>query len=547
MLMQPLRGNKARAQKVRQGVVLAPTGGWDASSPLADMPKDRAVELINWFPQPGYIEVRRGSNYHAWNLVSDATPVETLMPYVGMAGTSKLFAAAGTIIYDVTTEGIGTESATGFANARWQWATMVNSGGTYLYCVNGSNPARHFNGSVWAEPSITGVSPSDLIHINLHKKRLWFVELDTTKAWYLPTDAIAGAATSFEFGSNFREGGYLVATATWTRDGGSGSDDYLVGISSRGEVAVYTGTDPATANTWALVGVFQCPAPIGRRCFQKYGGDLILITLEGIYPLSQLLSVDQSQARGIALSQNIQTAFNDAARSGKDLFGWEAIVYPKGTRLIVNVPNVEFSDSNQYVMNTLTGAWARFDNNHANCWAVFNEKLYYGGNDGAVYEADTGSADVSTAITAIAQTSYQAFQAPGTIKHFTALQALITSSQGTQPSLGISTDFVETSEMSTASTVASSGIALWDVAEWDEDNWSGAVQQTNNWITIPALGRFASVKIQAQTGVQGAGSTGAYWGIATWGTSLWGGTSFNSDEVMRVNGFVTLYETGSFI
>jgi hypothetical protein len=469
------------------------------------------------------------------------------MPWAGMASTGKMFAGAGTVIYDVTTEGIATSSSTGWTTTQFQWINFVNSGGTYLYLVNGVDAPKHYNGTSWVAPSITGVTAANLININAHKKRIWFVEKNTTKAWYLATDAIAGAATSFELGSNFKQGGYLVAMGTWTRDGGSGSDDYAVFISSRGEAAVYAGTDPANANTWQLVGVFQCPAPIGRRCFANYGADLALLTIEGVFPFSQLFSVDQSQARGVALTQNIQIAFNEKARDNSELFGWEICVYPRGTRMIVNVPNTEFDDSDQYVMNTLTGAWTKFSGQHANCWCVFQNKLYFGGNDGAVYEADTGSADVSTPITAVAQCAYQPFSSPGTLKHFTAMQALITSSQGSQPSLGISVDFQETSDLSTPSTVGSTATALWDQAQWDVADWVGSIQQSNNWISIPALGRFASVKIQAETGVEQSGSDGAYWGVDTWGSAVWGGTDFSSDEIMRVNGFIVLYESGGYI
>jgi hypothetical protein len=129
---------------------------------------------------------------------------------------------------------------------------------------------------------------------------------DSTKGVYLATDAIAGAATEFQFGSLFTRGGHLLAIASWTRDGGSGSDDYLVAISSRGQLAVYAGTDPASADTWALVGVFDVPQPIGRRCWRRYGGDVLLLTVEGLFPLSSLLSVDESQAKRVAVSECVQ-------------------------------------------------------------------------------------------------------------------------------------------------------------------------------------------------------------------------------------------------
>ena len=35
--------------------------GWDAISSVADMPPDHAVQLDNFIPRPGYLEVRRGS------------------------------------------------------------------------------------------------------------------------------------------------------------------------------------------------------------------------------------------------------------------------------------------------------------------------------------------------------------------------------------------------------------------------------------------------------------------------------------------------------
>jgi hypothetical protein len=34
----------------------------------------------------------------------------------------------------------------------------------------------------------------------------------------------------------------------------------------------------------------------------------------------------------------------------------------------------------QYVMNTITGAWADFQGWDANCWELFNDDLYFGSN-----------------------------------------------------------------------------------------------------------------------------------------------------------------------
>ena len=82
-------------------------------------------------------------------------------------------------------------------------------------------------------------------------------------------------------------GGYLVAAGTWTIDAGYGVDDNLVFITSNGEVIVYSGTDPSDITKFALVGVWRIGKPVGKRCLMKYGGDMIILTYNGLYPLDR--------------------------------------------------------------------------------------------------------------------------------------------------------------------------------------------------------------------------------------------------------------------
>ena len=538
MLRQPVGRKKTRQRVVKSTTVPAPVAGWDAKNPLASMPPLAAVQLKNWFPQPGWVEVRRGYKVHASSVGSE---VETLATWHGPSG-SAMFAAAGGSIWSVTANSAATEAYAATAtNDRWQWCQHTTSAGSFLFLVNGVDAPIHYNGSAWAVPTITGITAADAVGVISHKKRLWFVLADSTKGAYLGTEAIAGAASEFQFGSLFTRGGYLMALATWTRDGGAGADDYLVAISSRGQVALYQGTDPSSASTWALVGVFDVPPPIGRRCFARYGADLLLMTLEGVFPLSQLLSVDQSQASRVAITDNIAPEFNRAARSYGSLFGWEVCSYAKGTRLVVNVPTVELSAAKQYVMNTITGGWCEFDSHNANCWVVYNDTLYFGG-DGVVYQADTGSADIDAPITATGQAAYNALGAANT-KRFSMIRPLVTVSATNRPSVGISTDFVETQAMSSISPATGASAAAWDTAIWDSSEWSGTDQEVNDWANTVGLGTFGSVKFQAQTGISAGGGA---WGIGLWGDMLWGSRG-RSDETMRIQGFVLLYEPGEYI
>lgn len=439
----------------------------------------------------------------------------TTDPWTGWIDEFRLSVGIARWTEDFTPQALAYET---LSSNRWQWVNMTTAAGAFLVIANGADSVRHYNGSVWVTPSITGVTSSNLVHVAVHKKRLWFTEINSTTAWYLPTEAVAGAATSFALGSHFSEGGYLVGIASWTRDGGAGADDFLAFISSRGQIAIYQGTDPDSALTWDLVGVFKVGIPIGRRCFANWGADVLLITETGVVPLSQMLGVDSSRQELLAISKNIAPSINAAVRSYGSNFGWELNVYPRSTRIMLNIPTTEGSAAKQYVMNTLTGAWCEFDGINALCWITFNGLQYFGGSDGTVYLSDSGSTDNGTTITATGQTAWQAFGSPGLLKRFTMVQPLVRTQGTSRPAVGISVDFVETTTLSSPAA-ASSAQALYGTAVYGTGVYGSLDVFSADYTSTPALGRFASVKFQA--------------------------TAESSTEIiMQVNGFVALAETG---
>jgi len=522
MLTAPL-SNNARRSKVATGYSFpAPVGGWDAVSPLAAMKPDRAILMDNWFPQPGYVEVRRGFTSFASGMGSGV--VESLMPYSGTTtSASKLYAAANNNIYEIST---GTPSAdvTSLTNNRWQHVNFTTSAAKFLWICNGADAPRHYNGSAWATPSltITTFSSSDIIHVNAHKRRLWVVFKNSTVAGYLPTESVAGVVTNFDLGPFFTRGGYLVAMATWTIDGGDGVDDKAVFISSEGQAAVYVGTDPSSSNTWQLEGVYNLGPPIGRRCFIQSAGDLAIINDDGVLPLSRALGVDRAAAPQVAITARINRAMSDAARSYRSNFGWEMITYTAGTMLLLNVPVVEGTTQHQYAMNTLTGAWSRFTGQNANCWAVFKNNLYFGGNSGAVFKADTGGKDNSETISAILQTAYSDFGTTGRLKKFGMAQPIVTTASDGKPSIGISTDYKDNAVVGTPTSVTT-GFSVYDTAKYDStDIYASDSSVTAEWTNLSGYGQVASLHVRASK-------------------------SSTEDSVIRLNSINVTYETGAFM
>jgi hypothetical protein len=123
------------------------------------------------------------------------------------------------------------------------------------------------------------------------------------------------------------------------------------------------------------------------------------------------------------------------------------------------------------------------------------------------------------------------------------IRPLVTVSGINRPSVGISTDFVETSALSSLSTSTLTGTSLWDSASWDSATWASSISEVSDWANATALGSFASVKFQARTGVAAGGGA---WGVGRWGELRWG-SGGRSDETVRIQGFLVLFEQGQFL
>ena len=507
--------------RVSGSSIPAPVEGWDASSPLAAMSPLRAIIMDNWFPQQNYIELRKGHSLHCDT--TETVPVKTLMAYHAVVPSNdKLFSISNDTVYDVSTGTPAASSITTLTQASCQHVNFTTSGGPFLFFVNGADDPQHYNGTVWASPAITGVTKSNLVNVGVHKKRIFLCEVDSSKLWYLPVDSIAGAAASFELGSLMDKGGYLVATGSWSFDGGVGPDDHFVAVTSQGQVIVYSGDDPSDANAWNLVGVYNLPRPIGRRCLMKVAGDLVLLTEGGVLPLSKALIRDQA-TDNIALSARIQTAFSTAAKNYGTNSGWQILQYARGNMVIVNVPVIDGILQHQYVVNVLSGAWCRFTGQNAACWEIYKNRLFFGGNAGKVFEADISADDNGTEITADLKTAFNYMKKPGVLKRWQMIQPMILSDGRVAQGLTMVADFNDEIPSAILSGDVSDG-ARWDEAEWDVDVWPSEQAVSAQWQSVSAVGQCASIRMR-----------------------VIGYTSSSVPIIMQLNGFNVTYEMGGFI
>lgn len=529
MLMKPLddktQGKRSRISETRS--LVAPTKGWYVGTPMASAPVGTCFQLENAFPELDYVRMRAGALEFARGMTGNVT---TLMPWTNGA-IRYLFAANAGKIYDVSAGGaVGAALVSGLdPNAIMSFVQFTGLGVQFLICANGINPLQLFNGSSWGtSPAITGLTGSQLSYIWTYRNVLYGIEANSLNVWYLATNAVGGPATIFPMSPFFCKGGKLVAGGAWEQLTSNGVMYNWVVVSSEGEVVTYTGSF-AGGSDWTQSGYYKISRPLGQNCLMQAGGDLAILTEDGIIPLSTIQTSDQVALLNKAVTLPIAPAWRDAVIARAGLSGWQIIVWPLRSMAVVNLPKISAADKTQFVANARTGAWSRYVGWDANCWAVSGvgtgvSSLYYGTSDGRVMQAETGGQDdgssyamtVFTSYTDMSQTDVQtsglgqaqSFGQGAFRKHLTMVRPRLQTNFAVTPKVTINVDFdvsIPTAPPPAAGPVTGITGAQWGVAKWGVDVWptgsagtstSGGTFQYQNWIPVFADAQVIGLIIQ---------------------------------------------------
>jgi hypothetical protein len=481
--------------------VPAPIGGWNVRDPLPNMQPQFAPVLDNCFCLPSEIMVRKG--YQQWATFTGTC--ETILEYSPASGSQKIFAAVSTgSIYDITSGGaVGAAVVSGLFSAKFKQTNFATSGGTFSYYVNGVDSALLYDGTAWrsitgvsAPYAITGPSSTDFVDVVSHKRRLWFVQKNSMSCWYLPTDSIAGAAVKYDFAPIFKYGGRIVKLATWTLDAGTGVDDYFVIFTSEGEVAVYTGTDPATASTWSLQGVFYIGTPTGTGHTCKYGGDLLLLNKDGIAQMSKSL-MSSRVSTWLQLTDKIQPQIALDATTYQSNSGWDILLFPPQNMLLVNIP-VDSNVSYQYVMNTISGGWSRWTGIPAKCWYYVNDMLLFGAN-GYVGQAWSTQSDDGANIVADILPAYQNLGQGSQLKRWTMGRVIIGSTGAAAYGARMELDFNLSPNEVTLPVVIESPVGIYGLSTYGTAIYGSSISIRKRWQNLSGIGYWGSMHIRLQT------------------------------------------------
>ena len=503
-----------------------PVGGWNTRDALPMMQPTDAIFASNVLCQPWQVVTRLGSI--AWT-TGTANPVTTLAPFnSATSGSRKTFGAQGTGIYDMTTAGpVGAPVVTGLTNSWWQWVNFGTQAGQFLVMVNGADQMRTYNGAAWtATATLVSTRASDggtvatstFINVSAYENTLYYVPINTLGFYYQQQpQSIFGTVNFFNLGALATRGGFLQAIAVWTVDGGNGPQDYLVCITSEGEYIVYQGLSfsitAGTAGAMTLVGVYYIARPLGRRCWSKFGGDCLVLTERGLFPLSQALQSATIDKR-TALTDKIEPTFVALAvqTSANNWQGWQIEIVQSQQFLIITVPT---QPEQQLVMQFQSKGWSNWSGWDTDCVLYTNGTLYFGGDDGT-FQGYVGGSDsvggVATAIQATIMPAFSALKQPVQQKHVKLIRPYFVVN-GNLPSYiaGSAVDFNPYSITQTLEPgLAGSSTMVWGTSLWGNAQWGSSYTATRLWHTLLQYPCFAFAPYWQFTDTAGAKALTAY-------------------------------------
>lgn len=482
------------------------------------MQPDEAIFLKNIFPSRYGCKVRNGYMEYATNVGTGG--VRTILPYVGTTtANNKLFACSQAAIYDVTAGGAAPANVLAFGISNTEsgyggWTLFVTIAGHFLVYTDEANGYKLYTETtgLWTTVTmgggagqISGVDPATFAWVTIFKSRLWFVPKNSASAWYLPVGSVTGAAVEFNFGNKFKHGGYLVALYNWTLDGGEGVDDYLVAISSSGDVIIYKGNDPASATDFNQKGAWYIgQIPVGRRIAGSFGGELYILSAYGLIPLTKLIAGALIQQQDIYVSRKINPLINEQMKATRTTIGWEVKLVPGDNLLLISAPKRTGLSYLQFVQALNTEGWSTFIDvpyNTADVWIddfyigdTSNRVLKYTGNADNVSLAGTGAVDIQFSV-------LQTFQEDGPVgayKRAQFIRPVFIASAAPAYVAEVRYDY-DLSELFGAPSASTVGGALWDSGIWDSSLWSVELAVVGNLRGASGMGRTMAVGIQGNS------------------------------------------------
>jgi hypothetical protein len=349
--------------------------------------------------------------------------------------------------------------------------------------------------NVTAPPGEVWINPLRLDKVYAHMNRLFFADSDNMAVYYLPVQQKSGELKVLPLNAIFRRGGHVQALHSWSVDGGAGMDDGLVVFTSNGECAIYQGVDPAT--DWSLVGVFRFDSPMSKTSVINFGGDLYVMISSGFVPLTTLIRAETENLGKEDL--NVMNEFEQIALGHRDDYGWGVILNSHSNHAICNMPTGN-GQYQQMVRMMPDKVWTKWTGVPARCWLWFDNKAFFGSEDGKIYRAGPEYlTDDGNSIKADVRFAWSSYRTPAK-KNFTMVKLYVITDGQPQPYIDMEVDYNELRNPINQPEISTGpgGGAAWNTATWDVDYWAAMSLPKPNWQGITGLGRVGAPHVHVE-------------------------------------------------
>lgn len=450
----------------------APKLGLITTAGLADEISGAASVLDNWLPTIRGARIRGGSA--KTGLVASETDIVSSFRY-RYAGIEKLFMATSAAIYDVSSPpplpSTVTASVSGLGGGDWSTFQHTTDAGGYLIAVNGVNERRVFNGTSWATtPALTfdvgdTTTSASFSHGWLFKRREFFVKAGSLDAYYIENvGSIGGSVKVFPLGGTFSKGGTLLTGFSWSIESGDGPNAYCVFVSTEGEAAVYSGSDPGA--DFSIIGVYQLGKPLGKLAYLPLGGDVLVCTVSGLRSMSSVLQRgDEAQAISYPIEEEWSLA---AISTGGD---WKMTLWEEQNLILISFPPTVVVPETTFVLHSQTKRWAFIRNWPARCFGTREGQLFFGGVEGFIWSGDLGGSDDGQPFQATYLSQFLAASKFGQRKSASLAHMYLRGKEEPNVLLFARADGDTSIPTQSAVTVGNENSSVWDLGLWDLAVW----------------------------------------------------------------------------
>ena len=268
------------------------------------------------------------------------------------------------------------------------------------------------------------------------------------------------------------------------------------------------GTDPSSTTAWGLVGKWNLPRPVGNRFLRPFGGDVLIVTEGGVYPVGAIVSSgpDAAVLPTKSYARQIEPTYLQMVRERRDLDGWDLVGMANRGLWVLNVPWGP-SDAQQVAFHASTGACGRWLGIPASCWfsGVLGDFCGHAAQGRVLKFGDTTNDD-GNSISAEALTAFSNFGATAKLKAFKLAMPVLGDADIGALRVEIALDWRAPEAEAIARGPAAPPLGpntsehgmRWDEDDWDGSRWAGAGRAIRAWRAVRGIGQSGAVRLLVQ-------------------------------------------------